>query len=119
MKTTTEAFPAQDSIENATALNDAYWRLAQRVAASEYLSKSEFLPRFLLYICDHQLRGMAQEITEQKIGVRVFHRPADYNPGNDNIVRNYAGQLRKRLDLYFEREGVKEDIRISIPRGGY
>lgn len=119
MNTTTEAFPAQDSIENATALNNAYWRLAQRIAASEYFSKSEFLPRFLLYICDHQLRGMTQEITEQKIGVRVFHRPADYNPGNDNIVRNYAGQLRKRLDLYFEKEGVKEDIRISIPRGGY
>lgn len=122
MTTATEAFPAQDSSDNtsaAVALNRAYWSLAQRVAASEYLSKSEFLPKFLLYICDHQLRGMTQEITEQKIGVRVFNRPADYNPGDDNIVRNYAGQLRKRLDLYFEREGLEEDVRISIPRGGY
>lgn len=122
MKTATVAFSEQDPIESASgvlAANSAYWRLAQRVAASEYLAKSEFLPKFLLYICDRQLRGMTQEITEQKIGVRVFNRPADYNPGDDNIVRNYAGQLRKRLDLYFEREGAEEEIRISIPRGGY
>lgn len=95
------------------------WNLTRRIARSEHFSKSEFLPKFLLYICDRELRGMTEAITEQQIGVQVFNRPAAYNPGDDNIVRNYAGQLRKRLDLYFADEGANERIRIRIPRGGY
>ena len=95
------------------------WELTRRIARSEHFSKSEFLPKFLLYICDRELKGMIEAITEQQIGVQVFNRPDDYNPGDDNIVRNYAGQLRKRLDLYFAGEGANERIRITIPRGGY
>jgi len=95
------------------------WELTLRIVRSEHFSKSEFLPKFLLYICDRELKGMTDAITEQQIGVQVFNRPEDYNPGDDNIVRNYAGQLRKRLDLYFAREGANEPIRITIPRGGY
>lgn len=95
------------------------WSLTRRIAGSEHFSKSEFLPKFLLYICDRELRGATEGITEQQIGVQVFNRPAGYNPGDDNIVRNYAGQLRKRLDLYFAGEGASERIRITIPRGAY
>lgn len=96
-----------------------YWELARRIAASEIFAKSEFLPKFLLYICDRQLSGKTQEITEQQIGERVFGRQPGYSPGEDNIVRNYAGQLRKRLEMYYEREGKQDAVRISIPRGGY
>lgn len=102
-----------------TLARDARWRLAQRVAASDIFSKSEFLPKFLLHICELHLQDRDDEIREQNIGVRVFARPASYNPGDDNIVRNYAVQLRKRLHLYFEREGEREEFRIEIPRGGY
>jgi hypothetical protein len=95
------------------------WQLACRIAASKGLSKSERLPRFLLYICELHLLGRSQEITEQRIGIHIFGRSTDYNPGEDNIVRSYARLLRKRLDLYFEGEGVGEPMRIAIPRGGY
>jgi hypothetical protein len=97
----------------------AYWELAQRIASSEIFARSEFLPKFLLYICDRQLSGRTHEITEQQIGERVFGRPAGYSPGEDNIVRNYAGQLRKRLEVYYERVGKEDAVCISIPRGGY
>ena len=95
------------------------WRLACRIAASKRLSKSELLPKFLLYICEQSLIGNADRITEQHIGTHIFNRPTDYNPGEDNIVRSYARLLRKRLDEYFESEGKQETIRIVIPRGGY
>jgi hypothetical protein len=97
----------------------ACWELAQRIASSEIFARSEFLPKFLLYICDRQLSGRTHEITEQQIGERVFGRPAGYSPGEDNIVRNYAGQLRKRLEVYYERVGKEDAVCISIPRGGY
>ncbi|MBT9330113.1 hypothetical protein [Paracidobacterium acidisoli] len=110
-------FPA--SVNGALLSGDARWQLAQRVAASDIFSRSEFLPKFLLDICELYLLGRTEEIREQQIGVRVFGRSPGYNPGDDNIVRNYAVQLRKRLNLYFEKEGKDEPFRIEIPRGGY
>ena len=95
------------------------WQLACRVAGSRRLAKSERLPKFLLYICEQYLTGAAHEITEQRIGTQIFNRPADYNPGEDNIVRSYARLLRKRLDEYFQDEGREESMRIIIPRGAY
>jgi hypothetical protein len=95
------------------------WQLACQVAASKGLGKSELLPRFLLYVCEHYLLGSEHEITEQRIGIRIFNRPSDYNPGEDNIVRSYARLLRKRLDVYFDNEGSDATMRISVPRGGY
>ncbi len=65
------------------------------------------------------LTGCASELTEQKIGERVFARPEGYKPGDDNIVRNYARLLRQRLDHYFAEEGQHERLRILVPRGAY
>lgn len=95
------------------------WQLACDVAASKSFSRSEFLPKFLLYVCAQQLAGKTDEITEQRIGIEVFQRPHGYNPGEDNIVRNYARLLRKRLTEYFDNQGVHHSLRIEIPRGGY
>jgi hypothetical protein len=95
------------------------WHLACRIAASKRLSKSELLPRFLLYICEQTLLGNAHTISEQRIGIHIFNRPTDYNPGEDNIVRSYARTLRKRMEEYFESEGSDETLRMEIPRGGY
>ena len=95
------------------------WQLALRVASSRALAKSEFLRGFLLYVCEQNLTGKSHEITEQRIGTKVFNRPSGYNPGEDNIVRNYARLLRKRLNEYFAGEGAGEAMRIDIPRGAY
>jgi hypothetical protein len=108
-----------DQVSEFSTQKAAYWELAQRIAASEIFARSEFLPKFLLYICDRQLSGRTHEITEHQIGERVFGRPAGYSPGEDNIVRNYAGQLRKRLEMYYDRDGKQDAVCISIPRGGY
>ena len=100
-------------------LNSEEWQLARRVAESPLLGKSELLPKFLLYVCEQHLLGRDAEISEQRVGIQVFNRPENYNPGEDNIVRSYARLLRKRLDAYFENEGAEESMRILIPRGGY
>jgi hypothetical protein len=98
---------------------DRRWQLAQRVVASKSFAKSALLSKFLLYVCDRALTGRTEEISEHQIGVHVFARRQGYNPGEDNIVRNYARQLRQRLDHYFEEEGKSEELRISIPLGKY
>jgi len=95
------------------------WQLAQRIVASRSFAKSILLSRFLLYVCEREITGKIAEISEQQIGVHVFGRRVGYNPGEDNIVRNYARQLRHRLDQYFLEEGREEELRLSIPRGKY
>jgi hypothetical protein len=96
---------------------DARWRLAQRVVASRQFVRSPLLSRFLLYVVIEALEGRQAEITEHQIGVQVFGRPVSYRTVEDNIVRNYARQLRKRLAEYFA--DASEAIRIEIPSGKY
>jgi hypothetical protein len=98
---------------------DPRWDVARRVAASKGFAKSKFLINFILYICEKHLLNQTAEITEQLIGEHVFRRAQGYNPGEDNIVRNYARLLRQRLEEYFNGEGIDETIRIAVPRGGY
>jgi hypothetical protein len=95
------------------------WQLAQRIVASRSFAKSVLLSRFLLYVCEREITGKTDEISEHQIGVHVFGRRPGYHPGEDNIVRNYARQLRHRLDQYFLEEGREEELRLSIPRGKY
>ena len=98
---------------------DQRWHLARRIAGSKGFVKSKFLTSFVLYICEKYLLNRTEEITEQQIGEQVFRRPRGYNPGEDNIVRNYARLLRQRLDEYFAVEGIDERVRVVVPRGGY
>jgi hypothetical protein len=105
---------------NASRLeDDPRWQLAQRVIESAQFSKSPRLASFLLYVVAKFIEGRQSEITEQQIGVHVFGRPLGYRTVDDNIVRNYARQLRKRLTEYFAGEGIGHSLRIQIPLGGY
>jgi hypothetical protein len=103
----------------ASVANDERWQLVQKIVASKSFVKSSFLTNFLLYVSDREIRGRADEISEYQIGIHAFGRPASYNPGDDNVVRNYARLLRKRLEEYFETEGKLEALRIRIPVGQY
>lgn len=98
---------------------DPRWQMAQRIVASRSFAKSALLSRFLLYVCEREITGRTSEISEHQIGVRVFGRRPGYSPGEDNIVRNYARQLRQRLQQYFQEEGKHEELRLNIPRGKY
>lgn len=98
---------------------DPRWLCVQRLIDTESFSKASRLSSFLLYIVERFLQERTEEITEQQIGVHVFGRPAHYNPGDDNIVRQTARQLRQRLALYYQEEGRSEQIQVIVPRGGY
>jgi hypothetical protein len=98
---------------------DPYWALAQRVIAGPNFARSPLLTKFLLFVVAEALEGRGNEITEHQIGVQVFDRPADYRTLEDNIVRSYARQLRKRLAEHFADHGSSEPVRIEIPVGGY
>ena len=114
--TTAISSPVQIELEAEHAEERA---LLERVLASRHFAKSGLLSRFLRYICDRSLIGGGNALTEHHIGVHVFGRPDGYDSSADNIVRNYARQLRNRLDDYYREEGQSELLRLEVPRGGY
>jgi hypothetical protein len=99
--------------------HDPQWALAQRVVAGPHFVRSILLSKFLLYVVAETLEGREAEITEHQIGVHVFDRRPGYSTVEDNIVRNYARQLRRRLAEHFADEGSSEPLRIDIPLGAY
>ncbi|MGA9671197.1 MAG: hypothetical protein WBQ94_18450 [Terracidiphilus sp.] len=98
---------------------DPRWSLAQRVVAGPHFARSLLLTKFLLYVVAETLEGREAEITEHQIGVQVFDRRPGYSTVEDNIVRNYARQLRRRLAEHFADIGSSETLRIDIPLGAY
>ncbi len=113
------SLPSRPRSPRVSVADDPRWQLVLRIAESDSLGKSPKLADFLRYVCDRQIRGKGEEITEQQIGVKVFGRHEGYNSNDDNIVRNYARMLRKRLENYFRKEGSDEALILCIPRGGY
>jgi hypothetical protein len=114
--------PVDDSIATVSSPlairdDDPRWALVLRITESQHFAKSPLLSKFLLFICERSLLGAEDELTEHNIGVTVFKRRPGYKTSEDNIVRNYARQLRQRLDQYFEGPGENEVLRITIPRG--
>lgn len=93
--------------------------LVQRVLESRIFSKAPKRREFLRYICEHALEGRSEPVHEREIGLRAYHRAADYDPSEDNIVRVEARSLRKQLDQYFRTEGVREPFVLRIPKGSY
>lgn len=106
-------------LRSESHIDSPEWQAVLRITHSHGFAKSALLSNFLRYVCEKKLQGRIAEITEQQIGTHAFGRPATYNPGDDNIVRNYARILRLRLDDFYSEEGVEETLRIVIPRGSY
>jgi hypothetical protein len=73
----------------------------------------------LQYIVDHTLAGEDALLRERVIGKEVFGRKADYEPGEDPVVRIRAADLRKRLALYYQSLHTVPELRIDVPSGSY
>jgi len=68
---------------------------------------------------EHALRGDADILKERTIGIEVFGRPTSYDPSDDATVRVKAGEVRKRLGLYYSDHGARNPLRIELPSGAY
>ncbi|MGO9254906.1 MAG: hypothetical protein ACLQU1_01180 [Bryobacteraceae bacterium] len=90
-----------------------------RVLASHEFRTSKRSRDFLRYVVENTLGGHAGLLKERTIGIEVFGRPTSYDPSDDATVRVKAGEVRKRLGLYYSSEGVRNPVRIELPSGTY
>lgn len=98
---------------------DLRWQLIERILQTGPFQKSSRLPDLLRYLAERSIHGHPEELTEQRIGIAVFGKPADYSPAEDSAVRVHVRQLRLRLHEYFACEGRDEPFVVDIPKGAY
>ncbi len=90
-----------------------------RVLESTHFADAPRLKRFLSFIVEETLLDRSNRLKGYAIGLEVFDRPEDFDPQTDTIVRVQAGQLRRRLDLYYADQGRDDPLRIYVPKGTY
>lgn len=89
------------------------------ILASKHFVNAHKKKKFLRMICDFYLEGRAQELNEYILGYDVFGRDSSYNPSADPIVRVFAHEIRKKLEIYYRNEGANDPIHLEIPAGSY
>jgi hypothetical protein len=98
---------------------DAILRELEAVLASPHFCNSKRYPTLLQYIVENTLAGKLDLLKERTLGVEVFDRPPTYDTNTDTVVRYTAGEVRKRLLLYYSEHASSSGIRISLPAGSY
>jgi hypothetical protein len=101
--------------DNATSVRTAL----QRILQSQGFRSSRRSRDFLRYVVERTLDGHAESLKERSIGIDVFGRSTEYDPSDDATVRVKAGEVRKRLGMYYATEGHADEIRIELPHGTY
>ncbi len=106
-----EASPAID--------NKAILQQLDRMLKSRHFRNSRRYPAFLAHIVRRRLEGDLESLKERILGIEVFSRAHDYDTGADPVVRITAGEVRKRIALYYHDEGTEQELRIELPAGSY
>jgi hypothetical protein len=106
-----EASPALDSLDILQQLD--------RMLKSRHFRNSRRYPAFLAHIVRRRLDGDLDSLKERILGIEVFKRPPDYDTAADPVVRITAGEVRKRIALYYHDEGTEQELRIELPPGSY
>ena len=75
--------------------------------------------QFLSYVVRHRLEGNHDRLKERTIGVDLFQRPTGYATGDDPVVRVQAGEVRRRLDQYYQANPNTSGVRIELRVGSY
>ena len=111
-------------IETPISGNDSVTEDQKRAALeaalrSNTFSRADQIKSFLKYVCEMEIAGRGQELTEYLIGVEALGRPSNYSPGDDSAVRNRAFALRKKLQEFYEHELTDSPVRIELNKGSY
>jgi len=91
----------------------------EKILVSHFFRSAARSKQFLKYVVEHQLEGHPELLKERTIGTEVFLRPAGYATGDDPVVRVQAGEVRRRLEQYYQTTPKDSLVRIELPVGSY
>ena len=90
-----------------------------RIIASRYFRSAGRSRQFLQFVVQQKLAGNVERLKERTIGTEVFQRSPDYATGDDPVVRVQAGEVRRRLDQYYQESPGASPVSIRLPVGSY
>jgi hypothetical protein len=91
----------------------------ENILESRFFRSAERSKQFLRYVVQYKLDGHSELLKERTIGSEVFERPHDYATGDDPVVRVQAGEVRRRLEQYYQATPTGALVRIELPIGSY
>lgn len=103
-----------DDLEKATILSEL-----EAILKSPIFQTSKRGQQFLSYVVHHRLEGNHERLKERTIGVDLFQRPVGYATGDDPVVRVQAGEVRRRLNQYYQATPDGSSVRIELHVGSY
>lgn len=89
------------------------------ILSSPYFRSAGRCKQFLRYVVLNKLEGHTDRLKERVIGAELFKRPAGYATGEDPVVRVQAGEVRRRLERYYQSTPNASPLRIELPVGSY
>jgi hypothetical protein len=107
------------SQDNSRVPEESVRQELNRVLSSHEFHSSKRSQDFIRYVVEHTLTGRADTLKERTIGIDVFGRSTSYEPSDDATVRVKAGEVRKRLGLFYAGQGASDPVRIELPAGTY
>jgi len=90
-----------------------------RLLVHPLFANSKRYPALLAYTVEQTLLGNASELKERSIGIEVFGRSPTYDANADPVVRITAGEVRKRLSIYYYDSTHSGELIIELPIGSY
>lgn len=91
----------------------------ERILAHSNFQHGERYKNFLRYIVENTLESRFERLKERIIGSEVLGRSPDFDTSNDPSVRVVAGEVRKRLALYYSEAEHAHELQIKIPVRAY
>lgn len=91
----------------------------EKILASRHFKSSDRSKQFLRFVISSKLDGQTERLKERSIGIELFHRPPGYATGEDPVVRVQAGEVRRRLEQYYQEAQEPPRLRIELPVGSY
>ena len=112
---------SMQDVEQPVLLSDpsAVREQLQRLLSHPLFANSKRYPALLAYTVEQTLLGNAAELKERSIGIEVFGRTPTYDANADPVVRITAGEVRKRLGLYYYDSSHAGELVIELPVGSY
>ena len=94
-------------------------RELELILASPFFHASKRSQQFLKYVVQYRLDGNEEPLKERLLGTVLYNRPAGYATGDDSVVRVQAGEVRRRLEQYYQEPPAASLVHIDLPLGSY
>jgi hypothetical protein len=99
--------------------NEQKQKALEQALHSRTFARADQLRKFLRFVCEAEMTGDTERLTESVIGIEVLGRPKDFAPIEDSTVRTRAYELRHRLEKLYSLEAPESELRIILPKGSY